>query len=377
VLPVYLIAAVVTAEPVLLDRPQPTCLYGDKFREALRQPLIASWEHVEPRALWRRLMEERQVAFLIDRRVDPSTLLTLSLTGEPLQAGCERIAAAMGAALAVPDNVLYVGPAETVKWLRTTIERHEQALHDPQRKVPARRRLDLTARHTVHWQDLDSPREILQQIARRHRLTIANLDVVPHDLWASATLPQVTAAEAMTMVLIQFELEWEWEPGGEGIRIVPWREPPPITRRYKPRGRQTAAQLLADWQRTWPDLVASVEGSEVLATGRVEDHEALRATLSVGKPMPAATEPTPLRRRLITLRVENAPVQGILQELEKSGITVAYDAARFRAAGIDLNRPVTLDVQKATADEFLQKLFDGLGITFEIDERTLRLKVKE
>jgi hypothetical protein len=372
-------AVVLNAEPVRLDRPQPTFLYGDKFRDVLRQPLIASWDNVEPRSLFRRLSEDRQIAFVIDRRVDPSTPLTLSLTGESLQSGCERIAEVMGAAVSLPGHVVYVGPEDTTRWLRTAIEQHELALRDPDRSIPMRRLLDLSARHTIHWQDLDTPREILTQIAKRHRLTIENLDAVPHDLWASATLPQATAAEALTIVLTQFDLGWDWRAGGNAIRIGPWQEPPRIERRYKPRGRLTAAQLLADWQGSNPELTARVERAEVVVLARVEEHEALQSKLSAGitgQTLPAGEAPTPLRRRLFTLRIENAPVSAIMRELEKSGVVFDYDAAAFRAAGVNLDRPVNIDVLKANADEFLQKLFGDLGVTYEIDTLTVRLKVK-
>lgn len=373
----WLIAAVISAEPVLLDRPLATCLYGSKYRDALREPLAATWDNVEPRSLLRRLGEDRQLAILLDRRIDPSTPVTLSLAGEPLQTGLDRLAATMSATVSRPDNVVYFGPPESARWLRTAIEQHDSALHDPATNIPERRQLDLSARHTIHWQDLDTPQDVLSLIAKRHQLTIENLEAVPHDLWASATLPQVTAAEALTLVLIQFDLDWEWQPGGNAVRIVPWREPPLIERRYKPRGKLTAAQLLADWQGTDPDLAARIDQNEVVVLGRIEDHEALQAKLSAGitgRTLPPGEAPTPLRRRLFTLKVENVPVSAIMRELEKSGVMFVYDADKFRAAGIDLNRPVSFDAQKAPADEFLKKLFDAVPVKFTIDDRTVTLE---
>jgi hypothetical protein len=243
--------------------------------------------------------------------------------------------------------------------------------------VSKRRQLELSSRPTIHWQDLDTPRAILEQIAQRHHLTIQNPELVPHDLWAAATLPQVTAAEALTLVLIQCELDWEWRDGGTAIELVPWREPPLIERRYKPRGKQTAAQLLNDWQEAFPDLSMRVDRSEVAVAGRVEDHAALQARLAGHDRTDASDEPAPLRRRLFTLRVENVPVSAILRELEKTGVVFVYDATKFKAAGVDLDRTVTLDAQKATADEFLKNLFAELPIRFEIDDRTVRLVMVE
>ncbi len=371
---VVVILIAVAADPVLLDRPLPALRHGQEFRETLGQPLTATWENIAARSLFRRLADAQGIGILLDCRVDPTTVVPHSQTGQSLEAGMLSIAKRLECGLSLAGNTAYVGPQESADWLRTTIEQHEAVLVKEGGAISEGRKFALFDRKTIHWQDLDTPREILQQIARRYELEIVGLDRVPHDLWASATIPYATAAESLTLVLVQLSLDFEWNADGSAVTIIPHQLPTLIEKRYPPKKSQTAAVTLAAWLEAQPHLQGRVEGQEIVIAGRVEDHERLSGRPGIGDRKPVgAADPVPLRRRRFTLRVENIPVRAILRELEKSGVTFQFDADVFAKAKVNLDTPVSLDVKGVDADEFLKALLGTIGVKFTIDDRTVTL----
>lgn len=355
-------------------QPMPRLLVGLPFREALHQPLSAAWDQVPLRVLLRRIETERRVAILLDRRIDPTPPYTVRFTEESLLAALETIGQQAQAAVSHSDRVIYLGPPQAADWLQTAIEQAESRLSEKTLAISEQRRFDLQRGQTFAWPDLSTPRDILEQIATAYDLTLEGLDAVPHDLWASATLPAVTAAEALTLVLIQFPLSWDWQPGGQGVRVKPWVNPPLIERRYRLRG--SPAEVLSKWQDHLPRATVRVEGQELVVQGRTEDHrqaQALRLGVS-GSRGPVIREPQPLRRRLFTLQVERVPLRTILRELEQTGVRFEYDPAELAQAGISLDQPITLDVQKVRADEFFEAVLGKAGLQFEIDHLTVTLR---
>lgn len=375
---VFLTAPLLAVEPVVLDRPAPKLVTSTLFRDELQRDISAVWGSIELRSVLMRIQKDREVAVLLDRRVDPNATYEVRFTGEQLRDAFARLAQLADAGVSLPENVVYIGPAESAHWLLTAIEQGETALASAELKIPERRQFDLCARKTVPWQDLTEPREILQQIASLYQLTIEGLDDVPYDLWAAGTLPSVSAAEALTLVTIQLDLRWEWQPGGREIRLLPWRPPALLERRYRPRGKnvQDAAKV---WAEELADAEVHVEGAEIVVKGRTEDQRLARVLRTTGtlprRTVPAANTAA-LRNRRYTLTAVRLPASAILKELEKSGATFVYDAAALQAAGVSLDQPVTLEVSQVDADAFFKTLFDPLNIAFAIDDRTVTLSPK-
>ena len=370
-----LMAATWTVEPVLLDRPPPRLVTGTIFRDELQRDVSAVWDEIELRTVLRRLQADRGVAVLIDRRIDPNAGFEVRFNGEQLRDALTKLADQADAAISFPENVVYIGPARPARWLLTAIDQATLQLSLPGLKIPERRQFELSSRKTAHWQDLSTPREVLERIAASYQLQVEGLDLVPYDLWASATLPHVSAAEALTLVTIQLDLGWEWRPGGGGIKLVLWEAPQPIERRYQPRG-QTVAEAAKRWADELPEANVRVEGGEIVVVGRTEDHrlaQALRTTGTLPRRETLATNAVPLRNRRFTLKVESVPVRTILKELEKSGAVFEYDEDALKQAGVSLDQRISLDVHKLDADAFFKGVFDPIGVGFEINVLTVKL----
>jgi len=355
---------------------------GPRFQTEIDRTLSASWANVELRDLLKKIGDERRVAILLDRRVDPTVQLPLNLTNSSLREGVRDMARLIGADISVADPVVFVGPPAATQRLRTLIELRSSELSSRESSIPEKRRVELAARHTVTWQDLDSPVEIVQRIADHYRLTIGHLDLLPHDLWVANTLPSVTAPEALSLVLIQFDLTFAWtgkaEGGaGQGIELVSAPQRPLIEKRHRVKGRTTAAALKLV-QQYGPELDAKIDGSDLVVRGLLEDHEAVAAMVggSATKKPDATAGVKPIKQRLFTLKIDRVPARVLMKKLEESEIVFEYDAEQLAAAGIDLDQPIKLEVEKATAADFFKAVFDPLRLTVEIDNLTVKLKPK-
>jgi hypothetical protein len=65
-----------------------------------------------------------------------------------------------------------------------------------------------------------------------------------------------------------------------------------------------------------------------------------------------------------------------LETRRRGELKFEYDADEFKNAGINLDTLVSVNLKNATIEELLKEVFDPLGITFEIVDRTIKLKPK-
>ena len=75
--------------------------------------------------------------------------------------------------------------------------------------------------------------------------------------------------------------------------------------------------------------------------------------------------------------MKDTPASALLKELgapARGKLTFEYDAEEFKSAGIDLDRLIAVEVKDATIETLLKATFDPLGVTFEIVDRTVKLK---
>jgi len=379
----YGLAPVVLAEPPLslsLEKPSAPLLTGAHFRTQLDQPLSADWSNVPLRDVLARLSQDRQIALLRDRRIDPDRPLTLQIRQARLREGLEQLARRCGAAVSVVGNTVYLGPPRAASDLRTLVRLRTDELLGRRGEIPERRTFDLSRRQTIAWSDLAEPRQILTDIAQRYDLRIEGLERIPHDLWPRAALPEADAIEALSLVLVQFDRTFRWGPQARRIELVSLPDVVAIEKRYTvPAPR--AQSLMNELKQRWPNVEFRQSGRQVVVLAKIEAHEwldqRLRPRAARSKPTSSSgpsDRPPPLRRRLFTLRVQNVPVIAIMKKLEATGAVFRYDPKAFAAAGIDLNQRVDIDVHQATADEFFRAIFEPLKVRAEIDDLTVTLR---
>ena len=357
---------------------EPGWVTGKAFQQILKEPLSVTWAQVDLRTVSRRLEENRRVALLVDRRLDPSAALDFSADDLPLEQLLAQLAQARGGVTRVVGNTVYLGPAEPAIPLRTLVALRTRELNDAIREGTGKR--GFVKPTDFSWNDLATPRELLERLAQRHAFELRGIERVPHDLWAAGHLPQTTLAEALSLILIQFDLTFSWRKGGAGVEIEPIPGDPRLEQSHPaPKGLKPRAWLERVEQEL-PGRPAKLTGEAVVFAGLQEEHEAIEALRDQLRgtrlPTKKGKEPAAGAKEVrYTLRMQDKPVGSLLKTLEsrQPAYQFEYDAAALQQAGIRLEQRISLDVKEATLEELLRTALSQVRLGFEIDGQKVRL----
>ena len=114
---------------------------GKRFLEALDRTIAISWQERRLRSGLRQLSESREVAVLLDRRIDPEQMLTLGLAQVSLRDVLRTVAAECDAGMTVVGSTVYLGPQPLAARLRTIVEIRSRELAGDGAVVEAERDL--------------------------------------------------------------------------------------------------------------------------------------------------------------------------------------------------------------------------------------------
>jgi hypothetical protein len=256
-------------------------------------------------------------------------------------------------------------------------------------RLPPSRASALSRTETVHWNDLDEPRAVVANLADQTGVEVLNPEAIPHDLWATATLPKATITESLSLILIQFDLTFVWNEDATQIRLVPVPEIVAVEKPYTPAGgpsarasREARERFLENASRTFEQKLpgvscrVDVDNNRLMIAATLEQHDIL-AGKDPALPIANAPEKAPpLSKRQFTLRIERVPASALMKKLEETGVVFKYDAAQLKAKNINLDDLISMDVNKADADEFFKAFADPLGLKFSISNVTVTLTPK-
>ena len=373
-----------SVEPASPESDAVKYLTGSEFENALSQPVSLSWQERPLRLGLRQLSESREVAVLLDRRIDPEQSLTLGLSKLSLLDILSTIATECGAGISVVGNTVYVGPVKTAARLRTLVELRSNELVGENAVAGTKRSFELLRRSSLIWQDLDRPSDIVAGSCREAGLQIGggtqpgtvpqtnSPETIPHDLWAAATIPHATITEKLILLLAQFDLSFEWQSAATHIQLVPMpdqvtmrRTWPSLTRTKRARVSEILPQLRG--------LPHDLRGSRLEVTGTVEQLEEVDRLIYPERDT-QRTAPRPAGGELNFTFEIRAQLGSLLKALPgKSDIRFEYDEAALTDAGVQLDRGVEMKMKNASLQELCEALFKGSGIAWEITGRKVTL----
>ena len=359
-------------------------LTGKPFEAALEQRIGRAWGGQEANSLRdvvRQIVDTQRVSILVDRRIDPTQPIELTLPLTPLRDLLSSLAHKVNAEVSVIGNVIYLGPADSAKQLRTLVELRNSELTKRTSgaatgKSPWRSRpVSLMKRTSFAWQDLDRPHDLARQVAEKFQIEIDGFDKLPHDLWASASLPQVTATEALSLLLVQFDSTFEFVADRAAIHIVPIPSQVAIERTHSVPANSPVTIEIVRSQFSTAEIERS--GTKLIVRGTVEQHDEIAAWLKQGGRKPIKpVEAKPLAKRRFTLNLQNVAVSDLLKAFTDFGVAIAYDQQEFSDAMISLDQKIDINAQDISAEKLFRDHLDRLGIEVSIDGETVRLKPK-
>lgn len=332
---------------------------GAELQQQLREPFDITWTANPLRAALTRLSEVKQLALLLDRRIDPGQELDLSVQSMPLQTAIEGIAEKCGMGVSLLGPVAYFGPKEAVARLRTVAALQADTL----RTFPPEVQEKYFKKQALRWDDFATPRGLLEELAAANQLQLYGLELIPHDLWAGADLPPLSLVERLTLILNQFDLSFQASPDGQWLKVIPLPNDLGVVRSYP--GGFNAEAVARRYAAIAPDAKIKVVDGTIWVKALLEDHERIHAggspaTASRPEPRPATPNFETTR---FTIKVENRPLGDLVYALtQKLQLQLKWDETAIRNAGIDLGKLVSFEVKEGTVDELFESLLEGSGL---------------
>jgi hypothetical protein len=286
----------------------------------------ATWTRLPLREWAARVSTLAGKPVILDRRLDPQRVVTLTARGEPLREVLETVAAAADAAVADLEGSVRIVPKEA----GSAAARGDRDRRLRVASLPAAVRADLTARRPWRWPAGARPRDLVAAAASDAGVSVSGIESIPHDHFPAADLPPLPLAERLDLVLAHFDRRvlWEATRGAAAGRIV---------------GIDAEIQPAADG--------------------------------------PAPAKPIPVRppRRTVkvrdefTLRLEAPLDQALAAICTRLGLTLELDAAALTARGIAPGEIVRAEVEKASRDELLDAVLHPVRLAWSIDGDRLRV----
>jgi type II secretory pathway component GspD/PulD (secretin) len=289
--------------------------------------LSVHWEGLPLRDAIARLAETSKVAVFVDRRIDPTQQINLSVEDATADEILEKLAATRSLGVSRLDSVLYLGPARTADELSSlaALRREDIAKLSPQEQPLWSKKIDMS------WPRLTEPRDLVTRLLYDHGLQVAGAERIPYDLWPAGRLPRLTLADGLTVLLAGFDLTFRPLPGQPAIEIIP----------------------IGELAASAPQVSAAT------------------------KPIHPASGKRQHTKQLFTLRVQEQPVTKVLDQLEgQLHLDVTVDEAAVRAAGRSLDQRVSFEVKDADLDGLLEAVLQPAGLTFKRDGERLTITAR-
>jgi hypothetical protein len=167
-----------------------------------------------------RLANANRVGLFIDRRLDPSTLVSFQADNKTVRQVFQAFADSSGLYCYFLGSVVYIGRAEMRDIFPELVSRHRQFISQPDNNMLSNKsylvaRVKLSKLVNVKLPILSEPKNVLKNLAQQHQFTWQNLDKLPHDVWAENKLPAMPLGEFLILMLVGFDLDYVCElPSG-------------------------------------------------------------------------------------------------------------------------------------------------------------------
>jgi hypothetical protein len=347
-------------------------LTGEKLRVALDQKIGVTWANIPLRRALTSLSKSRQVAIILDRRVDPDQKIELTFDDVPLDIALKRIAERAKIGVGQVGSVFYFGPEVSARRIRTL----SVLAHEELRKLPAAVRLRLLQLRPWGWDEATAPRDLLDGLALQCDVKFEGLDRIPHDLWAASDLPPLIFTDRLTLVASQFDLTFHFSADGETVKLVDVPETVATVHAYAiPSDPAQVAMILQKLREVLPDAKFEVVDRKLVVRGRSEDQEFVETYLS-GRTARTVTV-VPGAKKVYQLSIV-MPVGKLVKTLgPRLDLDVRIDEAAIDAAGLSLKKEVKVDVKDASADQLLTAVLAPAGLTFDRQGRVVKVHPKK
>ncbi len=172
-------------------------------------PVSMELSAIELQSFLERYSQLYEFSYFIDRRVDPTTLVSGSYTDVAFISALSGILEEVDLSFCIVNNVfLYVGPQKAAgEALLLFYLKRKQLGEDYPRQVAEK----LSSMIDFEIQPYSKPQDTFQALAKRSRLKFSGFDKTPFDLWRGSSFESVIVADLLMIMALGFNVDYSYD----------------------------------------------------------------------------------------------------------------------------------------------------------------------
>ena len=335
---------------VLVEPQKTKYLAGEKLDRRNLQALSVWWKDAKLRDRLMAFSETQDIAIMLDRRIDPSTIVNLGVENRTVDQVFRRISSAAKIGVCRIEDCYYFGPVDTTIALPIAID----TLARQAKKVARRSPVKWTVKRRVRTEPVVATKALIQAIATKHGFVVNGLDELPHDLWYSVSLPPTSVIGQIQLMLAGFDKSFKIDPNGKSITIIDFPKTESAKRNFSVAKRPANSKELS---AQFPDLRISYRSKAVSATGPPQQLAQLEAALS------EQVEPKANQKNVrLTLKAESDR----LTVLRSIAETAKLELVLGEITPAELSGRIKIDAVEVTQSELIFEALKGTRFRAEV-----------
>jgi len=337
-----------------------------------------------------RFAKMNNIGFLLDRRVDPGTRLSLDLKQVSVREVFEQAAIQCGLGFCELETVAYLGPVESAELLQLLIALRSEQLA----KLPKAKRDGVTSAinallspRPFRAERLDTPVETLQRLAGEIGFDGTAFDRLPHDVWPEIDFPNESPLTVFLLMLIGFDHTLAVSNDATKLAAIPIPRALVVTREYKgPVARQLTEaelfQMAPDAEITPIQQGVSIK-APLAQVAKIEMRIAKRTTAINAETVKQQNRPSDTgdaRTRLQNERFSGnftAALDKLLKTFaDRMQLELVIDEESFAAKNVRLDTRISTSFEQATVTEVFEKCLAPVGARYRFEGETVIINME-
>ena len=328
--------------------------------------------------------------FFLDRRVDPTTSVSCSVSNIPLIDALNAVFTSSHLSFCVVDGaLLYVGPEDAAAELQLLFQIKRSELESG--AIPTSFATKLERSVDFQISPFAEPHDVFQALARLAQIKLIEFENLPFDRWRGVRISNVYVGNLLTVLAIGFNAEYQYDPKANAVKPTPIDRDRTETLIYD-------AELTSQLSRSRFHACSFQDvGNKTMITGKFADLvevevEAAKARRVFYENAARANAPnigaetqendTPSRassrggKTLISGSVVNKTLRDLFAYLEKSANVRCQLDPSLQAKGVSLDTRITCDFKNADVRKVGTTIASQIGARAQIDGNTITFTKK-
>ncbi len=322
--------------------------------------ITGQWSDAPLRPMLTEMAAARRIPIFIDRRVDPTAQVDLSVSNLTWDQFLQAVGAEHEYGFVRLQNVYCFGPQLSCIELESVYQKLTAGLKERRQQLN-RNWLSPSA---TGWQTLTEPRIKLQSLAAEHDITLVNPELLPHDLWPHFDSPKTSLVFQSLLLVHGFDKSIAISTRGTKLKIVDPANASPG--QYTVYNLKNARSIADELRSEFAEVRLQPEGeTRIQITGPIQTlTPAIRELIGRQEPVLARSEN-------IRYTVE---LQGKRETILTTMASQLNVELKFDPRHTDiLSEFVKLKFENATADEILTAALEGTGLRFRLTQSELSI----